>query len=66
MSQELQIKIIAEGVETVETVDFLRRAGCNIVQGFVFSKPLPLETFEKLLASHSYSSLTARNAAAGQ
>lgn len=61
MSQELQIKIIAEGVENVESVDFLRRSGCNIVQGFVFSKPLPLDTFEKLLTDHLSTPLTAQD-----
>jgi EAL domain-containing protein (putative c-di-GMP-specific phosphodiesterase class I) len=49
MAKELQIKTIAEGVEYTETVDFLKTAGCNIVQGYVFARPMPLESFEKLL-----------------
>ena len=49
MAKELQIKTIAEGVEYTETVDFLRTAGCNIVQGYVFARPMPVESFEKLL-----------------
>ena len=49
MAKELQIKTIAEGVEYTETVDFLKTAGCNIVQGYVFARPMPVESFEKLL-----------------
>ncbi|MDW2798759.1 EAL domain-containing protein [Clostridium boliviensis] len=49
MAKELQIKTIAEGVEYTETVDFLRTAGCDIVQGYVFARPMPVESFEKLL-----------------
>lgn len=49
MAKELNIKTIAEGVEIPEVVDFLREAGCDLVQGYVFSKPLPLSKIEKLL-----------------
>ncbi len=49
MAKELQIKTIAEGVEYTETVEFLKTAGCNIVQGYVFARPMPVESFEKLL-----------------
>ncbi|MDO5014954.1 MAG: EAL domain-containing protein [Clostridia bacterium] len=46
MSRALGIITIAEGVETLETLDFLKMIGCNIVQGFYFSKPMPQEEFE--------------------
>lgn len=40
MARNLELEIIAEGVETVEQIDFLRREGCTIVQGFFCSHPL--------------------------
>jgi diguanylate cyclase (GGDEF)-like protein len=50
MAKELQIKTIAEGVEYRETVDFLKAAGCDIIQGYVFARPMPLDAFERLLS----------------
>lgn len=49
MARELEIKTIAEGVEDMDTVEFLREAGCNVIQGYVFSKPVPREEFERLV-----------------
>lgn len=49
MAKELQIRTIAEGVEYVETVDFLQLAGCDLIQGYVFFKPMPLEAFDTML-----------------
>ena len=49
MAKELRIKTIAEGVESVENVDFLRSCGCDVVQGYAFFKPMPLEDFEHLV-----------------
>lgn len=49
MARELSIRVIAEGVETMDTVNFLREAGCDTVQGYVFAKPMPLTAFEDLL-----------------
>lgn len=43
MGQSLNIGVLAEGVETVEQLEFLRRQGCDEVQGFLFSKPVPAE-----------------------
>ncbi len=42
-------KSVAEGVETEEQLDYLRKLGCDIVQGYVFDKPLTSEDFEKRL-----------------
>ena len=47
MSKELGMPVITEGVEKEEQVDFLRRAGCDIFQGFYFSKPISVENFEQ-------------------
>lgn len=51
MASKINIKTICEGVETSMQRDFLKNAGCNMVQGFLYSKPLPFTDFEKLLNS---------------
>lgn len=47
IAKYLGIHTIAEGVEDKDTVDFLKSVGCNTIQGFYFSKPLPEEEFVK-------------------
>jgi EAL domain-containing protein (putative c-di-GMP-specific phosphodiesterase class I) len=49
MSHKLGVKVIAEGVETQQQHDFLLAAGCDYGQGYLFSKPVSAEEFEKLL-----------------
>ena len=49
MGQSLNLRIIAEGVETAEDLAFLRAHGCDEVQGFYFSRPVPAEQFARLL-----------------
>jgi diguanylate cyclase (GGDEF)-like protein len=49
MAQNLNREVIAEGVETKEQLDFLRAEGCNQVQGYYFSKPLPADEFKRLI-----------------
>lgn len=49
MIRELNICTVAEGVEREDQVEFLRTTGCDLIQGFVYYKPMPIETFEKLL-----------------
>lgn len=49
MVKGINLGIIAEGVETKEQADFLKEAGCNIIQGYLYSKPLPVDEFTKLL-----------------
>jgi diguanylate cyclase len=51
MAKSLQLEVVAEGVESSEQLEFLRRLGCEIVQGYYFSKPLPFEEFRQLLAN---------------
>jgi diguanylate cyclase len=50
MAKSLQLEVVAEGVESSEQLEFLRRLGCEIVQGYYFSKPLPFDEFCQLLA----------------
>lgn len=49
MAHKLDLKVIAEGVETAAQRDLLRQIGCDYGQGFFFSRPLPRENFEQLL-----------------
>ncbi len=44
----LEVPVIAEGVETKEQMELLKKLGCDIIQGYYFSKPLPPEEFGKL------------------
>lgn len=47
MAKWLQLPVVAEGVETITQVKFLRSIGCDYIQGYYFSKPLPIEEFEE-------------------
>jgi diguanylate cyclase (GGDEF)-like protein/PAS domain S-box-containing protein len=49
LAHSLNYKVIAEGVETEEELEFLRAHGCDEVQGYYFSRPLPPDEFEKFL-----------------
>jgi diguanylate cyclase (GGDEF)-like protein/PAS domain S-box-containing protein len=49
MAHKLDLRVIAEGVETAEQRDMLARIGCDYGQGYLFSKPLPAEEFMQLL-----------------
>jgi diguanylate cyclase (GGDEF)-like protein len=51
MGSTLGLTIVAEGVETAAQVDFLREHGCNEMQGFFFSRAIPADEIEELLAS---------------
>ena len=43
----MKIKVLAEGVETVEQLDFLRANGCDEVQGYLISRPQPAADLER-------------------
>lgn len=49
MARGLGVEVTAEGVENQEQLDFLRRAGCQIVQGYYFGQALPADELEKLV-----------------
>jgi len=51
MAHKLNIKVIAEGVETLEQRDLLAQMGCDYAQGYFYSRPLPPAEFTRLLAS---------------
>ena len=50
-ANRLKLTTVAEGVETKEQLGFLRTCGCNIIQGYLFAKPMPAAEFSKLLDS---------------
>lgn len=45
MAQSLELKVVAEGVEDDQQLNFLQQLGCNAYQGFLFSRPLPAQQF---------------------
>ena len=48
MAKNLSLKTVSEGIETVEQAQFLTDSGCDIAQGFLYAKPMPLEDFERI------------------
>jgi len=55
MAQELNMEVVAEGVETKEQALYLGSIGCHTLQGFLFDKPLPKEEFEVKIQNEVYS-----------
>lgn len=49
LAKRLNLKVIAEGIETTSQLNFLRKQKCNIAQGFLFSKPVPAQEFLSLI-----------------
>ena len=54
MAKEIGLTCVAEGVETKDQLDILRKNGCDIAQGFYYDKPLPVREFEKRLEQNVY------------
>jgi diguanylate cyclase (GGDEF)-like protein len=54
LGHELNLNVVAEGVETIEQFEFLRSINCDAVQGFLFSRPLTATDLETAIATGSY------------
>lgn len=54
MAKEIGLECIVEGVETPAQLELLRQNDCELAQGYLFDKPLPLEEFEKRLDKKRY------------
>ena len=52
MAHKLNLKVIAEGVETEEQRQLMLAAGCDYAQGYLFARPMPAHEFEAWLAGH--------------
>ncbi len=61
MAKELEMEVLAEGVETPEELRLLQDLNCDTVQGFLFDKPLPIDEFEKRLLKGNYPLSIARS-----
>ncbi|GEN26816.1 two-component system response regulator [Halovibrio variabilis] len=57
LAHNLQMEVVAEGVETVAQLDYLKRHGCDQVQGYYFSRPLPATDIETMLREHKHLNL---------
>lgn len=53
LSKWLQLPTVAEGVETREEVDMLKSMGCDYIQGFYYSKPIPADDFEEYMKNNA-------------
>ena len=49
MAKKLNIEVLAEGVETLEEIELLKKIDCSLFQGYYYSKPLSLPEFSKFI-----------------
>ena len=66
ISDYLSVPVIAEGVETEEQLHVLKSLGCDIVQGYFFSKPVPAEKFEPFILQKKEADLAAGASSGGE
>ncbi len=52
MAHSMSLQVMAEGVETLSQLDFLRSNDCDKLQGFLFSRPLPADSCDRYMANH--------------
>ena len=60
MAHSIGLITIAEGVETDEQTEFLKSMGSDVIQGYVFARPMPINEFEKIMRKHSILTIHAR------
>lgn len=53
MAKQLDMKVVAEGIEYTQQLDMLKDTGCDMVQGFIYAKPCSVEDFYQRLGSGS-------------
>ncbi|WP_154224358.1 putative bifunctional diguanylate cyclase/phosphodiesterase [Marinicella rhabdoformis] len=51
MGKNLKVKVVAEGIESQDQLNILKRLGCDEVQGYYFNKPAPFEVFKEIIGS---------------
>jgi diguanylate cyclase (GGDEF)-like protein/PAS domain S-box-containing protein len=64
LAHGLRLKVVAEGVETQAQADLLRDIGCELAQGYLYSKPMPTESIEQLLRTAAIASANTQTKAA--
>ena len=52
LSRKIGAQTVAEGIETPEQLALLKKVHCDLIQGFIYSKPLPIPEFEEWVARH--------------
>jgi len=52
MSHSMKLKVVAEGVEEIEQKDKLKEFGCDIAQGYYYSKPMPKDVYFEYIKNH--------------
>ncbi len=57
MAKELNIIVVSEGVETEDQAIFLKEIGCDLAQGYLFDRPMPIEKFKEKMLTESYSDI---------
>ncbi len=58
LAHDLRMPVIAEGVETEEQIELLKKIGCNIVQGYYYSKPLPVGEYERYISLREHTDIS--------
>ena len=58
LAKDLKVKLVAEGIENWDQLSYLRRLNCYTGQGYIYSKPVPLDEFEKILLKRKCKPIT--------
>ncbi|MEK9940665.1 MAG: EAL domain-containing protein, partial [Methylotenera sp.] len=61
LGKNLNFEIVAEGVETKTQFELLKHLGCDRFQGYFFSKPVPVDDFERLVLAHAHPDYSVAN-----